>query len=707
MDPSRVARLEKYTQLITRQHGGIEGLLASRQFSQTEAPPSMSSPFELLQAPNPHLAGARDALESMSIGRLPSLKGFEDTEAIIAEDIRPAIDIIGGKFTSSHPLWTHLSTDDALRTRIEGVLPSIGRIELPGNKQFPYGGTGFVVGRGLIMTNRHVAEIFARGLGTRRLDFLSGAKAGIDFGRELNTPTAATLMVRRVKMIHPYWDMALLEVDGLDARHAPLKLACRDARDLMGTQIAVVGYPAYDPRNPADIQQNLFSRRYGIKRLQPGELQGATRAASFGKFVDAAGHDCSTLGGNSGSAVFDLASGEVLGLHFGGVFHDVNYSVPAYALACDARVVDAGVLLAGPQPKPSDAWASWWQRADAAEAPEMPAPVGDRTPTVAPETEAMVEPEHDPDYSSRTGFSMSFLGEEQQFLVPLPQVKDAGILAPSIAGDTILHYQNFSIVQHAARRLALYTASNITREPDLRRPDASMSTTRLALSGLGKNDREKWFTDPRMDDRYQLPDVFFTKDRKAFDKGHLVRREDVAWGATHAELKRANGDSYHVTNCSPQVEGFNQSSRGVDNWGDLENSVLSSAASERLTVFAGPIFDAGDPEFIGVGPGGSEIRTQVPVAYWKVIVSRTDEGLAAFGFVLSQNLSQVRFVEYVVPDSFLPMLSSIAEIGERVGLDFGPQLLAADQFGSEAAFELVIRGAAGLPAEHAKPEGIL
>lgn len=696
MDAKRAARLEKYTHMISKSHGGIEGLLASKLFSTNEGPPA--SPLESFYVPNKHLPGAREALEALSMGRMPSQRTLEQTEAIIDEEVRPAIDIINGKYTSVHPLWTHLSDNDALRTRIESLLPSIGRIELPGNKKFPYGGTGFVVGPDIIMTNRHVAEIFARGLGDRRLDFLPDAKAGINFGREYATPTTPTLMVQRVLMIHPYWDMALLKVEGIDPRHAQLKLASRDARDLMGTQVAVVGYPAYDPRNPATIQQNLFDMRYGVKRLQPGELQGAAKTSSFGKFVNAAGHDCSTLGGNSGSAVLDLASGEVLGLHFGGLFHEVNYSVPAYALASDSRVIDAGVLVAGPRPAPSRDWITWWTGADTTEAPlpEVDTPVE----AAGAVTEAMVEPDHDPDYSTRLGFSPSFLGDEQQFVVSLPKVRDKSILAPLLAGGNLLHYQNFSIAQHKARRLALFTASNITREANLRRPDPELPTTRLALSGLSKNDREKWFLDPRMEARYQLPDVFFTKDRQAFDKGHLVRREDVAWGASYADLKRANGDSYHVTNCSPQVEGFNQSARGVDNWGDLENNVLSSAASERLTVLAGPILDPGDQEFYGAGPEGSEITVQVPASYWKIIVSRTGDRLAAFGFVLSQDLSQVRFVEHVVPENFLPMLTSIAAIGERIGVDFGRQLLAADQFGSEAALELVIRGAAGITADN-------
>ena len=145
-------------------------------------------------------------------------------------------------------MWTHLSSDAAVRARIETVLPSIGRIELPGHPRLPYGGTGFVVGKGLLMTNRHVAEIFAIGVGDRRLAFKSGARAGINFVRELGRPDGgSTLLVRRVVMIHPYWDMALLAVDGLPERHQPLRLSAQDARDLVAREVFVVGWPVLSP----------------------------------------------------------------------------------------------------------------------------------------------------------------------------------------------------------------------------------------------------------------------------------------------------------------------------------------------------------------------------------------------------------------------------------------------------------------------------
>ena len=46
-------------------------------------------------------------------------------------------------------------------------------------------------------------------------------------------------------------------------------------------------------------------------------------------------HDCSTLGGNSGSPVVDLETHQVIGLHFGGRFGVRNYAVPLWMLAGD------------------------------------------------------------------------------------------------------------------------------------------------------------------------------------------------------------------------------------------------------------------------------------------------------------------------------------------------------------------------------------
>lgn len=733
-------RLKQYLESISARLGGLDAVL---QWLPQHVDTSEGMSAAEAGRESPLVANARAGIEALAMNRSLSQEQFIGVEAIINEDLRPAFDVVDGRFTADHPLWTQLQTDAALRITIEAAFPSIGRLELPGHPKLPYGGTGFIVGKGLIMTNRHVAEIFSTGLGDRRLDFLPGARAGIDFLREFNRPTGPTLSVTRVVMIHPYWDMALLAVDGLPTPDPRFRLSIRDARDLpRGTDICVVGYPAFDPRNPASVQNDLFNARYGIKRLQPGELMGATNAASFGKMVRAVAHDCSTLGGNSGSAVFDPGTGEVLALHFGGAYHQQNYAVPVGALAADARVIDAGVEFAGPVAAGPVDWAAWWRRADtesprrdvasdgnASPKPDLQAPatsgVGSLTARdgavtveiplrvtislglpagsgvtasasgsfdVGPEqTEKLVEPQHDTDYGSRAGYSDRFLDESGALVVPMPEPVDPAVVAPTRNGESILHYQNFSIVMHKTRRLALITASNVTKEPALRKPDPNADYTRKGLSGLGKNDMELWFTDPRLDGKYQLPDVFFTKDRKAFDKGHIVRRDDVAWGETFARLRRANGDSYHVTNCSPQVAGFNRSALGDDNWGDLENHVLSSAASERLCVFAGPVLAAADEVFVGVGDGGKQIRAKIPSRFWKVIVAAVEDGLAAFGFVLEQDLSDVQW-EFIVPDAFAAVMYRLADITAMTGVKFADDIAAADQYDTVPGQELVMRG---------------
>lgn len=683
--------------------------------------------FESLESPM--AAGARSGVETVLGGNDPSPEQYAALEALIIPKLRPAIDIVNGKYTSTHHLWTHLSSDDAIRTRIEAAIPSIGRIELPGHQSLPYGGTGFVVGDGLLMTNRHVAAIFATGIGDRNLGFKSGHKAGIDFLRERGSSQASTLMVRRVVMIHPYWDMAILAVEGLPPGQKPLKLSLADVSDLDGREIAVIGYPAFDPRNDPGEQDELFDRQYGVKRLQPGQLHGRADTESFGKIVSAATHDCSTLGGNSGSCAVYLATGEIVGLHFGGRYQERNFAVPAFELARDGRVIDTGVNFAGAPRGGVPPWWDWWTKADMTEAADSAAAASsaqgstgssvaaanppvrmtteDGAVTVeiplqitvrlgAPSTskasrtgeavesvsagggemlEALVEPWRDERYAGRTGYDENDLGVE----VPMPEAADKDVLAPTLEGDTVLNYEHFSIRMHAARRLALITASNVTSDPKLKKPDKNEKYTRKALTGLGDNDQEKWFRDPRLDEKYQLPDVFFTKDRKAFDKGHIVRRDDVAWGKSYAELRRANGDTYHVTNCSPQTAEFNRSASGQENWGDLENHVLSSASKEKLAVFAGPVLDPEDNVFVGAGGGGQKIRAKIPARFWKVVVAPVQDGIAAFGFVLEQDLSDVAW-EYMVAEEFAPHMYPLGDIAEMTGVTFPDVVLQADQY---------------------------
>jgi endonuclease G, mitochondrial len=614
-------------------------------------------------------------------------------EAIILPNERPAVDVVNGTYDTPPAPFKHLGKKGA-RARIQAALPAIGRVELPDHPSLPYGGTGFVVGDDLLMTNRHVAELFATGLGRETLSFIPGQSAAVDFLRERDRPESLLFQIRRVAMVHPYWDMALLVVDGLTSV-TPLSLSTAPPEDLRERDVVVVGYPALDPRNAVDVQNRIFAGVFNVKRLQPGRLRDVESIRSFGHPVAAVTHDSSTLGGNSGSAVVDVKTGEVVGLHFAGVYLEANYAVPTHELALDRRVVEAGVNfdgeIAGDAATP---WDSFWRESDAEASTttiradtlpiEITIQIRSGESAAAAGVEALVEPIHDDDFSNRRGYDDRFLGER----VPMPKVVDRKIVSKLDSGAYRLPYEHFTVVMSKERRLALFTASNVDASPARKTPEPGRDYTRAGLGGLrADKDKEKWFTDPRIPAIHQLPNVFFDKDRESFDKGHIVRREDVAWGASYDEVRRANGDTYHVTNCSPQIASFNRA--GSDGlWGELENLVLKQAKTERYALVAGPVFRKDDHLFLGVDDAGPT-SVPIPRQFWKIVVARTDGELQTFAFILDQDLSDTDFesvesLEFAVDKTWRQRMIAVKQLDKLIPeLEFPKQLLDSDQIDAD------------------------
>lgn len=734
------AKLRSYLARVAPEKGNVE--------SYREHPDVLEIAFDTAPVPEPLRGQEADMVE----GALRAVERDEPLtddqahalEAIVLPKERPVIDVTGGTFATPDPPFAHFDLAP-VRQVIEKTLPSVGRIELPGHPSLPFGGTAFVVGDGLIMTNRHVAELFAAGLGREALAFLPGRDAGIDFLRERDRDESLLFEVDRVLMVHPYWDMALFAVTGLPAGHPALALATAEPGDLLDREVAVIGYPALDPRNDVELQNMIFRGVFNVKRLQPGRVGARMAIRSFGNTVMSLTHDCSTLGGNSGSAVVDTETGSVLGLHFAGRYLEANYAVPAYAFSLDRRVVDGGVAFDGDVHPPSTSeWEGSWAAADpppavatgpgageprpaAGEAsrgatatpagpaaPPVPAATTEQTvvlsvpldisvrigspvtgaPAVAVTAvtrglEAVVEPLHDEDLHRRTGYDEMFLGAR----LPMPEVLAGVPVSRLDDGSIVLPYEHFSAVMNKDRRLAHLLAANVDGRPAKTAPEPGRDYSRKGLGGLGSNDREKWFTDPRIPADHQLPDRFFTSDRGSFDKGHIVRRTYVAWGDSYDQVRRANGDTYHVTNCSPQIAAFNQSSRqGV--WGQLEDLVQGQAATESYSVFAGPVFRDDDPLFEGVDDRG-RTTVQIPQSFWKIIVARSAGGLQTFAFELDQDLSGVDFTELAFNGLWHTRMVRVSDLGATLGtLRFPEALRDADQ--SETDLGESVRVAAGL-----------
>ncbi|WP_193048502.1 DNA/RNA non-specific endonuclease [Mycolicibacterium baixiangningiae] len=295
----------------------------------------------------------------------------------------------------------------------------------------------------------------------------------------------------------------------------------------------------------------------------------------------------------------------------------------------------------------------------------LPAPIADVTPTIVEK-----KLRFDRKYEARPGYDSGFL---EGFTVPAPKAPEDEII---LRGGVpfVLNYHHYSLTMNIERQLAMWTACNA---------DYDQRKRRKAREEFGI---DTWKSDPRIPDSRQLEDTEFYAPAVKFDRGHLVRRDDVAWGETAREEEFGNSDSFHWTNCTPQHEGFNRDMFEYDGlWGALENHITRQARSvgNKCIIFAGPVLDHDDP----LQDFGDEIVIKVPRRFWKVIVAAETLGdetrLGAYGFVLDQTeaIEKYGWESRFNVGMFKQQQRSLADITGLTRVTFDDQLYDADPLG--------------------------
>jgi len=201
-------------------------------------------------------------------------------------------------------------------------LYTVGRVDRKSGGALPPDpyGTGFLITPELFLTNHHVVTQLSGGT-----DVVNSGEAEIRFVQEYNSPDEAAVPVIEVLRFHEEEDAAILRLAPTKILEERKPLSWSNALADAGDHIAVVGYPFPDStRNPLFVDQIFGANKLGVKRLAPGELIGARKGIIY--------HDCSTLGGNSGSPVLDMKNGSVVGLHRDGYFLARNEALSAAAL---------------------------------------------------------------------------------------------------------------------------------------------------------------------------------------------------------------------------------------------------------------------------------------------------------------------------------------------------------------------------------------
>jgi|GEM_PF-2874569 len=315
------------------------------------------------------------ALRKLQEGKFDQITDAEavELEAIVQREVFPVAFIVDGRFEALPVPWQHFNSGPICE-RIVAAIPSVGRVEYladDGTHAEPLG-TGFIVGDRLMMTSRSVAEVFVNGSGVGPFTFKSGRSSVFDLGREMGfspMDLSGTLRITRIRMVHPYWDMALMDLDHIPRWVKPLLLSVLAPEEMQDREIAKIGYPAVLGRNDrlqqkgAELEMSVLRNVGGVKRLVPGTAKGRLPISSYGQNVPALHYETSAVAsaGTGGAPLLDVLSGQVIGIGFASTGFSGSYAVPTYDLACDPRVVDAGVAFAGSSPAPASQWASFWK----------------------------------------------------------------------------------------------------------------------------------------------------------------------------------------------------------------------------------------------------------------------------------------------------------------------------------------------------------
>ena len=230
----------------------------------------------------------------------------------------------------------------------------VGRIET-GNRSPSWLGTGFRITKDLVLTNRHVlteqdfcwhddnGKVKTSGNPYVEFEALyleTLPKSAVEFDE---VPYMARPLQHDIGVVHLDLDAAPQEY----TTSTPLSLYPEPIPEntLKGRLVYVLGHPYLDSRDPADEMDLVFRGIFGVKRLMPGRLHLekplGEKQIDETQTLPVLQHDCSTLGGASGSCVIDLGPadptqpkgpsyGKVIGLHFAGVYKVSNYAVPSW-----------------------------------------------------------------------------------------------------------------------------------------------------------------------------------------------------------------------------------------------------------------------------------------------------------------------------------------------------------------------------------------
>lgn len=198
---------------------------------------------------------------------------------------------------------------------------------VPGAEDYSFG-TGFLISDRHVMTNRHVHGLYGHYL----LDKTD--PGGIEFIAEKGKDASDFVPFNcEPPFLLPALDIAIYTLARPVKTRKPLQFDPINIEALEGREIVVVGYPDTHTPDRADILAVVEENPvFAVKRISQGRIfrHSTDTDVPFGVetrisenqdtsfAMPAICHNASTLGGNSGSPLLDIKTGQLVGVHFAG-----------------------------------------------------------------------------------------------------------------------------------------------------------------------------------------------------------------------------------------------------------------------------------------------------------------------------------------------------------------------------------------------------
>lgn len=255
----------------------------------------------------------------------------------------------------------------------------------------------------------------------------------------------------------------------------------------------------------------------------------------------------------------------------------------------------------------------------------------------------------------RGGYNPAFIGP----LVPFPRIR-----APR-RNDTGQQYDyfNFSLLTQPDRFMARVSASNVDRQQLRVLPRGN--TALRADEALGDHQSDA------------------ASFRDGLQPATLVSRQEIAWGALHADpaiaARQLNTVVYTYANAVPQWPAFRNRV-----WDKLESWVLTehNKSATKVSIFSGPVLKGTEDPQVG--------GFRLPLSYWKIAVSQPlDSGLdlVVDAFLVSQPAQAGDEADGEFDPQHYRV--TVERIEQETGLDFGTLLRAAPTAAEATAAQAV------------------